>query len=133
MVMVLGVSNIALADGALFYGTCTNYFTLSKTWNKVNDKSLEVSIDTNDYGICKIEATGVKIDCTATIYIDGTSQGSKTLKNGTNSSNSKYVVTNTTKGTASARVTTSQNGTRTYIEGAWYIYNGATTRTITHV
>ena len=124
--MVFAVCSTALADGIRFNGRCINNFTLSRTWNKINDKKLEI------YGThCVIDGSATSTKWTSTISVAGHS--STQVVNPYSSSMNSHVWKNDYTGTASANVKNTFNpGSYIRAQGEWYVYEGSTSRTINY-
>ena len=123
--MVFAVCSTALADGTKFNGRCIDNFTLSRTWNKINDKTLELYA-TN----CIIDGSSVSTKFYSTLKVAGNTNAK--VVNPYDSSRA-HVWTNTYQGTASANVRNyAHPGSYIRVLGEWYIYNGATQREINY-
>jgi hypothetical protein len=122
-------ATMAFADGCNYSGHCTSNFNLSRTWNKVSDRTLE-----NFATQCYLESSGANMRFWSTISISTSFYSNKWV----NPSSSTYAdrfheTTNTIQGTARANVENYDNpGSYMRAVGQWYIYNGATQRVINY-
>lgn len=121
VLMLLG-STIAFADGGFYYGSFNTGFTSGQSFHKVNDKTIE---DNNVS--CKVGSYTGSVDSSylSILKVGSTYVHCKTVDSGDN-----HVFTCDNTGTFRVRVENQSSGTL-YIRGEMYIYNGATTRTIT--
>ena len=124
--MVFAVCSTAFADGIRFNGRCINNFNLSQTWNKINDRTLEI------YGTnCVIDGSSTSTKWMSTIKVGGYVNGK--LVNPYDSTFKKHIWENNYQGTAVANVKNSYNpGSYIRAQGEWYIYNGATHRELNY-
>lgn len=118
MIMVIaiafGCTVTAFADGGYYYGSFTQGFTASQTFNKVQDYNLE---DNN------IKASR---DYNSHLMINGSDIKSKTISSG----GSNYFYT-TQQGRAGLRVSAVSSNVATKVKGEFYIWGNGTTKKIT--
>lgn len=129
VVMVFAFTSVAFADGTAFNGHCKNNFTLSRTWNKVNDTELELVGNA-----CYVESNKLATKFTSTLAVAGHSKTK--VVNPSMQSQKSHIWSNSYKGTATAKVTNhTKPGTYIKVTGEWYIYgfkNNCTDREINY-
>ncbi|TCW30659.1 hypothetical protein [Christensenella hongkongensis] len=123
-ILVAVLPAVAFADGTVYTGTSLYEYTASRTWNKINDKTLE---NYTRYASL-YSPTQVPVGYISTISVGG----GNSIDTGENGH--RHIWTTGLTGTARLNIKNAPDyaGHRMYTSGEWYIYNGATNRELNY-